>query len=106
MRTWVFDLDGTICTQEKMGTYQDALPNEDIIEKISVLHAFGNKIIIHTARGMNTYLGDVKMIEKMLRPMTEKWLKDNLVEYDELIFGKPAGDVYVDDKGMNVKDFV
>jgi len=37
--------------------------------------------------------------------MTEKWLKDNRVCYDELIFGKPAADVYVDDKAVLPEDF-
>jgi len=95
----VFDLDGTICTQEKMGTYQDALPIEKIVEKIRVLWCLGDYIIIFTARGMNTFSGNILAIERNMRPITEKWLRDHDVPYHELIFGKPAADVYVDDKG-------
>jgi len=105
MRTWVFDLDGTICTQESMGTYQNALPFYKVIEKMQVLKILGDRIVIFTARGMRTFDGDVKAVEENMRPLTEKWLKDNDVPYDELILGKPLGDVYVDDKGMNAKDF-
>lgn len=105
MRTWVFDLDGTICTQERMGTYQNALPRKKVIEKMDVLKIMGDRIVIFTARGMCTFKGDIELVEKNMRPLTEKWLKDNNVPYDELILGKPLGDVYVDDKGMHVDDF-
>lgn len=105
MRTWIFDLDGTICTQEKHADYHLALPIDDVITKIRTLHALGDRIIIFTARGMNTFNGNIRRIESELRTMTERWLRQNDVPYHELIFGKPPGDVYVDDKGMNVRDF-
>jgi capsule biosynthesis phosphatase len=104
MRTWVFDLDGTICSQERFESYHLALPIEKVIEKMHVFHVMGDRIIIHTARGMNTF-GGLDKIPQSFKDMTEKWLKDNDVPYDQLVFGKPAGDVYVDDKGMNVNDF-
>lgn len=34
------------------------------------------------------------------------WLKQNNVLYHKLIFGKPFADLYVDDKAMNVSDFL
>lgn len=55
---------------------------------------------IFTARGMNTCNGDVFRVEDAYREMTEKWLRDNRVCYHDLRFGKPAGDLYVDDKSM------
>ena len=36
---------------------------------------------------------------------TKKRLAEWGVKHHELILGKPAGDVYIDDKGVNVKDF-
>lgn len=105
MYTWVFDLDGTICTQEKSGEYHLASPIEKVVEKIRVLHVMGDRIVIYTARGMNTAGGDPTKIPIDLLIMTEKWLERHDVPYHQLVFGKPAGDVYVDDKGMNVNDF-
>ena len=101
----MIDLDGTICSQEKSGTYQEAKPRIQIIKKINGLYAEGHDIIIFTARGMNTCEGDVEKVEVQYRTLTEKWLKENRVCYNELIFGKPAGDWYVDDKCMTPEQF-
>jgi capsule biosynthesis phosphatase len=105
-KTLVVDLDGTLCTQEKTGTYHLAKPRLDVIKKVNELWTEGWKIIIFTARGMNTFDGDVYKIEESYREMTEKWLKDNRVCYDQLRFGKPAADAYIDDKGMSPAQFV
>jgi capsule biosynthesis phosphatase len=105
MAIWVFDLDGTICSQERMGSYQYAKPYKLFIERMRRFHEAGNTIIIFTARGMNTFNGDLFEVEKHMRPLTEKWLKDNEVPYDKLILGKPVGDVYVDDKAMLPYEF-
>jgi capsule biosynthesis phosphatase len=105
-RTLVIDLDGTICTQRDSASYQQAKPFPEVILKINTLWTRGWRIVIHTARGMKTYCGDVQTIERVYRAMTEEWLRKNRVLYDELIFGKPAGDMYVDDKGVSPDKFV
>ena len=51
---WVFDLDGTICNTEFIGSrweYNKCTPREDIIHKINQLYDMGHYIIIFTARG-------------------------------------------------------
>ena len=100
------DLDGTVCTQENSDTYHLAKPLIQTVKKINCLYADGHRIVIFTARGMVTCDGDVSQIEGAYREMTEKWLNDNRVCYDELIFGKPAGDYYVDDKSLTPDKFV
>jgi capsule biosynthesis phosphatase len=102
----VIDLDGTICSQEDSGEYHRAYPVLKVIFKVNELWTRGWDIIIYTARGMKTFDGDVKKIEDVYREETEKWLKDNRVMYTKLIFGKPSGDVYVDDKGKTINEFV
>lgn len=89
-----------MCTQESSGTYHLAKPKTETIKRVNELWTEGWKVTIFTARGMNTCDGDVAEIELRYREMTEKWLKDNRVMYDNLIFGKPAADIYVDDKGL------
>jgi capsule biosynthesis phosphatase len=101
----VMDLDGTICTQETHENYPKAKPYKAVIARMKRLREYGWKIKIFTARGMIRYGGYVQLIELNMRKMTEQWLKDNDVPYDELIFGKPVGDLYVDDKGANVSEF-
>jgi len=108
MRTLVVDLDGTICNQTKGGdAYFDAIPIRDVVDRINKLKDLGGwTVIIHTARGMNLYNWNTTRIELEYRAKTEKWLKDNKVQYDKLVFGKPPGDMYVDDKGMHIETFL
>lgn len=103
---YVFDLDGTICSQESYGMYHMARPINRMIKRMRQLHADGHTVVIFTARGMETWKGDVVAIEKDLRKLTEDWLLKWNVPYDQLIFGKPSADVYVDDKGIQAFDFV
>ena len=101
----VFDIDDTICNN-KNRDYENAIPYKDVIKKINKLHRQGAKITLYTSRGMVSCNGDIEKIIKKNKPILEKWLEKNKVEYDELIFGKPLGDMYIDDKAMNVRDFV
>lgn len=101
----VIDLDGTICTQQSSETYHLAQPIREVIWKVNKLWQEGWDVLIYTARGMNTCLGNVPEIEHRYRLMTEKWLLDNRVCYTQLKFGKPPGDVYVDDKALRPDEF-
>lgn len=56
-KIYCFDLDGTLCTNEK-GKYKKVKPLKDRIEKVNKLYDEGNKIIILTARG-NTNLDNI-----------------------------------------------
>lgn len=103
--TVVVDLDGTLCSQESYDNYIDAKPRLDVIKRVNELWTEGHDIVIHTARGMNTFEGRVELVEQNLRSMTEKWLRDHRVCYTRLVFGKPAGDVYVDDKAQTPERF-
>lgn len=89
----VFDLDGTLCTQEQ--DYSDARPIVGRVERVRKLHEAGHQIVIFTARGTETGVD--------WRARTEEQLKEWGIPYGELLFGKPAADLYVDDKGMSVE---
>lgn len=102
--TVVFDLDGTLCEQTWNGNYDKAKPIPHMIEHLNSLKRRGAYIVINTARGMKTYDRDVETIEKVYRQMTENWLVEHGVMFDELHFGKPAADLYIDDKALNVRD--
>lgn len=102
-KIYCFDLDDTISKSEKVDgkyDYKNAKPIPGAVEKIRQLKDQGHKIIILTARHMLTCNGDVELVEEKMRDLTENWLKENKVYYDELIFGKPYADVYVDDKAF------
>jgi len=86
---FVFDLDGTICTEKPTFERSLALPVYTIISYINRLYNRGDTIIIYTARGWQEY------------EMTAKWLKDNNVNYHILMMGKVHYDYWVDDRSCN-----
>lgn len=101
-RTWIFDLDQTLVTLPRIpGDYSTCLAIPATIALVRRLFADGDHIVIHTARGMLSYKGDVASIQRRLGPITRASLCDLDIPYHELIFGKPHGDVYVDDKSVN-----
>jgi len=94
---YVFDIDGTICTNTN-GNYGFAEPFLDIIKSINFLYDKGNTIKMMTARGSTTGHDWTELTEKQLAIWG--------VKYHELIMNKkPYGDVYVDDKAVNVNSF-
>lgn len=104
----VFDLDHTICIPnlEFAGVerrYAQAQPIQHVIDIMRRLHEEGAYIIIHTARRMVTHDGNLAEIEREVGDLTRKWLADHGVPYDELVFGKPYGDLYIDDKALPVE---
>ena len=97
----VFDLDGVICELKKPNeTYLEVKPNEDVISKMKELKKEGHYLIIHTGRHMRTCDGNVTEVIKKIGPVTTEWLKKWNVPFDEIHYGKPYGDVYIDDLGI------
>ena len=97
----VFDLDGVICELKKPSeSYSDVIPKKKIIQKMRNLKEEGHYLIIHTARHMRTCEGDVTKVIAKIGKITEDWLEKWQVPYDEIIFGKPYADVYIDDLGI------
>jgi len=100
IRRIVMDLDGTMCNSMGFDDYSKVKTIPDVIAKVNDLYEKRWHVTVHTARGMNTYKGDIEAVEKNLRTITEEWLDKNGVKYDVLLMGKPAADVYVDDKSI------
>jgi len=97
----VFDLDGVICELKKPSeSYADVIPKNDVIEKMKELKEDGHYLIIHTGRHMRTCDGDISKVIEKIGKITEDWLEEWKVPYDELIFGKPHADMYIDDLGI------
>jgi len=98
--TYVFDIDGTICSPSSNGDYSDAMPFVSRIKYINLLYDGGHEIVFYTARGMGRTNNDRKKAEKIFSKLTTEQLDQWGVKYNKLYFGKPSGDLYVDDKGM------
>jgi len=97
----VFDLDGVICELKKPSeSYSDVIPKKKVIQKMRDLKEEGHYLIIHTGRHMRTCNGDVAKVVEKIGKVTEDWLEKWKVPYDELVFGKPYADIYIDDLGV------
>jgi hypothetical protein len=102
----VIDIDGTICSYDnETSDYAHANPIVDRIEYINDLYSQGNHITLYTARGMGRHSNNSDAACNEFLELTLDQLTDWGVFYDELFMGKPAGDIYVDDKGMHANDF-
>lgn len=95
------DLDGVISELKKDGeTYSDVKPVEGAVKKIKSLKKNGHHIIIYTARHMKTCEGNIEKVISKIRSLTLEWLKKYEIPYDEIIFGKPWADIYIDDNAV------
>ena len=104
MKTYVFDIDGTIC-HSKDGDYVNSEPILHRIVTVNNLYDEGNTIIFHTARGMGRYKNAQAMAHAVFYELTVKQLDKWGVKYHSLFMGKPSGDLYIDDKGVKDEDF-
>jgi capsule biosynthesis phosphatase len=95
------DLDGVVCRLKQPGeTYATVQPVPRAIEKLRALRAAGHTIILMTARHMKTCEGNPGMAVARIGQITLDWLARHEVEYDEIHFGKPWADIYIDDNAF------
>lgn len=105
-KIYAFDLDDTLCYREKsfdyMGPkkYNHCKPIHKMIDKLNQLYDKGNKIYIYTARGMETFNGDVDKCKSELYDLTIQSLNDWGVKHHGLIMGKINYDYLIDDKSI------
>jgi D-sedoheptulose 7-phosphate isomerase len=95
--TYVFDLDGTLCTNT-FGEYEKAIPIPEAIAKVNNLHLDGHRIKIFTARGSGS--------GKDWREITANQLSSWGVLHDELVLGKPEADFYIDDRAIAAQEWL
>jgi len=101
---YVVDIDQTICTNKNL-KYKESTPYIERIEKLNRLYDQGHTMIYCTARGMGRYNNIAILAKLHFYFLTRRQLKKWGVKYDKLLLGKPSGDIYIDDKGMNDEDF-
>ena len=96
-----FDLDGTLC---EGWPYSEAQPKEGAAALLTSLRLQGHTVIIHTARKMATAKGNPGEALALIGALTFKQLEDWGFRYDEIYFGKPNADLYIDDKACSNVD--
>lgn len=105
---YVIDIDGTICDKPECREdcdYHMTVPKLDRISKINKLYDEGNQIIYFTARGMGRSGDNADLSKRMFYELTKDQLDRWGCKYHKLVLGKPSGDYYVDDKGINANEF-
>ena len=93
-RTFCVDIDGVIATITPNNNYNLARPLVDNIRRVNRLRDGGNRIVLFTARGSATGIDWAEV--------TRQQMRDWGVLHDDLRFGKPAADFYIDDRMLSL----
>jgi len=97
-----FDIDNTLVTYPTIpNDYSTVKPISKMVNLIKFLKENGHYIILHTARRMKTHDNNVGRVIKDVAIVTIDTLNKFDIPYDELIFGKPLADIYIDDRSIN-----
>lgn len=100
------DIDGTIAQLRKSDKdYNNLEPIEGAVESIQKLHREGHYIILYTARNMETHSGNIGKVLAAQGAILFEWLKKYQIPFDEIYFGKPSADVYIDDKALKFESW-
>ena len=106
----VFDIDGTLCPiKKKDEKYEDLIPYKEMVDRIREYKEQGAKIILYTSRNMNTYKGNIGLINANTAKIVLEWLEKWDIPYDEIIYGKPwpgHNGYYVDDRTVRPDEFL
>ncbi|MBR2275788.1 MAG: capsular biosynthesis protein [Lachnospiraceae bacterium] len=108
--TFIFDIDGTLCPiKGKDERYEDVVPYKSMVERIQEYKAGGAKIVLFTSRNMNSYHGNIGLINAHTAKIVLNWLEKWEIPYDEIIYGKPwpgHNGFYVDDRTVRPDEFL
>jgi len=101
-----FDIDGTIAELREFGqSYEEVKPKIGALTTLRRLKNEGHYIILHTARGMESNKANLGKVIATQSKILFDWLEKNHIPYDEVYFGKPSADVYIDDKGLKFDEW-
>ncbi|SIQ13778.1 capsule biosynthesis phosphatase [Aeromonas sp. RU39B] len=109
MKKLIVDIDMTMTKGKGPQGYIDAIVNADVVEKIKEYKKLGFDIVLNTSRNMNSYNGNVGLINKNTLPTILSWLEKNNIPYDEIYVGKPwcgHDGFYIDDRAIRPSEFV
>ena len=106
----IFDIDGTICPIKGTGErYDDLVPDKVMVERMREYKEQGAVIVLFTSRNMNSYQGNLGLINANTAKVLLAWLDKWEIPYDEIIYGKPwpgHEGFYVDDRAVRPDEFL
>ena len=95
------DFDGVLCQLRKPDeSYPNLLPIEGAAKSLIMLRSQGHYIILYIARHMKTTNSNVGLVIATQGQVTLEWLRIHGFIYDEIYFGKPYADAYIDDLAL------
>ena len=101
----IVDIDGTLCVVENRD-FINAIPIQEVIDKVNEYYEKGYEVIISTARGQNS-CNTVEEMQNKYEAITKEWLDKAGVKYHRLEIGyKQNADMYVDDKAIRPEEFI
>ena len=108
--SFILDVDGTLCPiKKKDESYEDLVPYADMLKKLRYYKERGAKIVLFTSRNMNSYNGNIGLINKNTARILQEWLEKWDIPYDEIIYGKPwpgKKGFYIDDRTVRPDEFL
>jgi len=108
--SFIFDIDGTLCPiKSKEERYEDIIPYSRMIQKLREYKQAGARIVLFTSRNMNTYGGNIGLINACTAKTLLNWLEKWEIPFDEIIYGKPWPGhygFYVDDRSVRPDEFL
>lgn len=99
-KRFCFDLENTLIVLQPENDNQIETINKNI-DFLRFLKKDGHDIIIYTSCGMKKYKGNVSTIIKDYSKNIFEILEKYDIPYDEIYFGKPDADFYIDDLSIN-----
>jgi capsule biosynthesis phosphatase len=102
IKRFCFDLDNTLVTFPKInGDYSTVEPIKHNIKTVQYLKNLGHTIIIYTARKMKSSGSNIGNAVANVGKITFDTLEKFNIPYDEIYFGKPYADYYIDDLAIS-----
>ena len=80
-----------------------------MVKKLQYYKENGARIILNTSRNMNSYRGNIGLINKHTAAVLSAWLEKWKIPYDEIVYGKvwPGHKgFYVDDRTVRPDEFL
>lgn len=107
---FVIDIDGTLCPiKKKEESYEELIPYHKMVERLCFYKENGATIVLYTSRNMNSYQGNLGLINAHTAKILLAWLDKWNIPYDEIIYGKPwpgHEGFYVDDRAVRPNEFL
>ena len=92
------DIGGVICgLWRKNQQYSESQAIQGAIDALKQLRFQGHYITLYKERHMKATQANLGSVISKQGKVTLDWLDKHDIEYDEIYFGKPYADVYIDD---------